>query len=258
MLLLVASISLTISCTPSRQKSIGKTSPESVFPHRRQAAELDAEEQKLRLWVAGAQVSVAAVEKYGRQHCFAVEELPDSVFLQMKGRSFPRQRKIGREELRYLRVLCYTGNGETRLGAMVCHHRIAEDLKDIFQRLYDAHYPIERMVPIDFYNANDERSMRANNTSCFCFRPVAGSGKLSSHSRGMAVDVNPLYNPHCKRHKGKLLVAPSTAATYADRSKSFPYKVERGDLCYRLFRQHGFRWGGDWRTSKDYQHFEKD
>jgi hypothetical protein len=24
-----------------------------------------------------------------------------------------------------------------------------------------------------------------------------------------------------------------------------------------LFIQHGFKWGGNWRTVKDYQHFEK-
>jgi len=34
-------------------------------------------------------------------------------------------------------------------------------------------------------------------------------------------------------------------------------QVHQGDLCYRLFREHGFTWGSDWRTLKDYQHFEK-
>jgi len=33
--------------------------------------------------------------------------------------------------------------------------------------------------------------------------------------------------------------------------------IDRDDLCNRLFIEHGFRWGGDWRSSKDYQHFEK-
>ena len=46
-------------------------------------------------------------------------------------------------------------------------------------------------------------------------------------------------------------------AVYADRSKTFKYKITQGDLCYRLFKQHGFRWGGEWKTMKDYQHFER-
>ena len=50
-------------------------------------------------------------------------------------------------------------------------------------------------------------------------------------------------------------VACSSAAD-TDRSESFPYKIEKDDLCYKLFTQRGFEWGGEWKTVKDYQHFE--
>ena len=100
--------------------------------------------------------------------------------------------------------------------------------------------------------------MQANNTSCYCYRPIAGTTRLSKHARGLAIDVNPLYNPCVRRKKdGTLLIQPSTGKPYADRNKFFKYKITRRDLCYRLFIQHGFRWGGDWRSVKDYQHFEK-
>ena len=33
--------------------------------------------------------------------------------------------------------------------------------------------------------------------------------------------------------------------------------IHRNDLCCRLFLAKGFRWGGDWKYSKDYQHFDK-
>ena len=56
---------------------------------------------------------------------------------------------------------------------------------------------------------------------------------------------------------GSLLISPANGAPYADRSKKHIYKIEEGDLCYRLFLEHGFIWGGHWRTMKDYQHFEK-
>lgn len=63
------------------------------------------------------------------------------------------------------------------------------------------------MTLIDNYDADDERSMTANNTSAFCYRTVAGSTKLSTHSRGLAVDINPLYNPYVKsKTDGTLLV----------------------------------------------------
>jgi hypothetical protein len=143
-------------------------------------------------------------------------------------------------------------------GELVCNKRIAADLIDIFKELYRQKYPIERMRLIDDYDADDEKSMQANNTSCFCYRKVKGAKKLSSHSMGMAIDINPLYNPCYKKYSnGKEMVQPSTAKKYCNRNVNFNYKIVKGDLLYRLFINHGFEWGGNWRSKKDYQHFEK-
>ncbi|MGP1467660.1 MAG: M15 family metallopeptidase, partial [Porphyromonadaceae bacterium] len=35
-----------------------------------------------------------------------------------------------------------------------------------------------------------------------------------------------------------------------------PYKIDRNDLAYKLFKKAGATWGGDWKTMKDYQHFQ--
>ncbi len=148
--------------------------------------------------------------------------------------------------------------GQTQQGMLVCNQSISKDLKEIFAELYRQKYPIERIRPISEYKNDDENSMRANNTSCYCYRPVKGSRKMSKHALGLAVDINPLYNPCVRRLKdGTLQIQPSTGKPYVDRSKTFKYKITKQDLCYRLFIQHGFRWGGSWRTVKDYQHFEK-
>ena len=148
--------------------------------------------------------------------------------------------------------------GVAKEGVIVCNREISQDLREIFDELYRRKYPIERIRPISEYGDDDERSMQANNTSCYCYRPIAGSSKLSKHARGMAIDINPLYNPCVRRRKdGTLQIQPATARPYVDRSRTFKYRITKRDLCYRLFTQHGFRWGGDWRTLKDYQHFEK-
>lgn len=150
------------------------------------------------------------------------------------------------------------GKGVTHEGTIVCNKTIASELRDIFAELYRAKYPIERIRPISEYDDDDERSMQANNTSCYCYRQIAGSNRLSKHARGLAIDINPLYNPCVMRKKdGTLVVQPSTGKPFVNRRALFPYKIRRGDLCYRLFIQHGFRWGGDWNSKKDYQHFEK-
>lgn len=189
---------------------------------------------------------------------FRVEKIDDATFLEMQGKSFPANCTVKRDELRKVNVLHCDATGETRRGVIICHQEIAQDLLEIFQELYEKGYPIERISPIDCYDANDELSMRANNTSCFCFRSVAGSAKLSKHAQGLAIDINPLYNPYVKRRRdGTLFVQPTTGRPYVDRSKTFSYKITPEDLCYRLFRQHGFTWGGSWKSCQDYQHFEK-
>ena len=189
---------------------------------------------------------------------FTIDTISDGVFRRMQGKSYGKDCTVARAELRYLRLSHYDKDGQVHVGELVCNKAIAEDLKEIFQALYEQKYPIERMRLIDDYDGDDERSMADNNTSCFNFRSIAGSGKLSRHAVGMAVDINPLYNPYVKRRKdGTTFVQPAVAAKYADRGKAWPYKIERGDLCHRLFVAHGFRWGGAWASQKDYQHFER-
>ena len=188
---------------------------------------------------------------------FCQQEITDSIFARIEGKSFKENCTTPRRDLRYLKVLHYNKEGEELEGELICHKDIADDLLAIFRELHRAKYPIERMVLIDEYDADDEASMRANNTSAFNFRPASGMRRLSKHSTGMAIDINPLYNPLVKHREGRTRVYPSTATPYIDRTQDFPYKIVKGDLCYRLFKQHGFSWGGDWRRSKDYQHFEK-
>ena len=200
------------------------------------------------LWLVG--ISASAQDFYQ-------QEITDDIFARIEGKSFKANCITSREDLRYLRVLHYNKDREILEGELICHKDIADDLLAIFQELYKAKYPIERMKLVDEYEADDEASMRANNSSAFNFRYISGTKSLSRHSRGMAVDINPLYNPYVRYRGGRTLVEPANAKPYVDRSKDFPYKIVKGDLCYRLFKKYGFTWGGDWKNSKDYQHFEK-
>ena len=202
-------------------------------------------------------LGLATVSKLDAQ-TFSVDTLSNEVFLRMQGKSFKNDCTVKRSDLRYLQLSHYDANGKEHVGELVCNKAIASDLKEIFQELYKRHYPIQRMQLVDDYDADDEQSMRANNTSCFNFRRIAGSTKLSKHSQGLAIDINPLYNPYVKRQaNGTLIVQPANATCYADRRKAIPYKIERDDLCYRLFIKHGFKWGGAWTRQQDYQHFER-
>ena len=189
---------------------------------------------------------------------FSDQPISDTTFNRMKGRSYPARCPIARSDLRYLIIPHFDGRGNIRIGEMVCNRAIASDLIEIFKELFRQRYPIEKMRLIDDFNGDDEASMAANNTSCFNYRRVAGSRSLSLHARGMAVDINPLYNPMVgTTRKGILRVSPSEGKPYADRTQTNPYFIRRGDSVWQLFRRHDFTWGGSWRTKKDYQHFQK-
>ncbi len=184
---------------------------------------------------------------------FSADTLSNEVFARMQRKSFPAECTVKRADLRYLSVLHYDAEGNVKRGELVCNKAIAADLLYIFEKLYEARYPIERMQLIDDYDANDEQSMRHNNTSCFCFRAVSGTKVLSKHALGLAVDINPLYNPYVKGN----VVQPSTARKWVNRSNQSVYTIKKGDLLWRLFTKRGFQWGGVWKSLKDYQHFEK-
>jgi len=189
---------------------------------------------------------------------FHYTELAQEIKDRITGVSYADNCEVPYSELRYVQVLYWGFDGESHSGEMIVNKAIAADVVDIFKELYEAKYPIERMVLIDEYNADDNASMAANNTSAFCYRVIDnGSKRLSNHSYGLAIDINPLYNPYVRPIDGKTVISPEEGAEYADRTLDNPYYIRKGDICYQAFTSRGFTWGGDWKNPKDYQHFEK-
>ena len=202
-------------------------------------------------------VSVKSASKKQIKQMFYQTKISDDVFQRMYKKSYKKNCTVPKSDLRYIRVLYYGFDKKTHIGELVVNRRIAKDICNIFYKLYVKKYPIEKMVLVDEYNAVDEDSMADNNTSSFNYRPVSGTTHLSKHSYGMAVDIIPLYNPYIHTINGKKVCEPVMGRKYLNRSKSFAYKIDKKDLCYKLFIKHGFTWGGSWKSVKDYQHFEK-
>ena len=189
---------------------------------------------------------------------FYISEIPDDIFAKMQGKSYKDNCTVPRDDLRYVHVLHMGFDGEVKDGELVVSKKIADDVLEIFEELYKADYPIEKVRLVDEYDADDEASMSDNNSSAFNFRFISHTTRISKHGLGMAVDINTRYNPYVKTVDEKLSIEPANGADYVDRSKDFPHKIDHDDLCYKLFKEHGFTWGGDWTHSKDYQHFERD
>lgn len=203
-------------------------------------------------------VDVSTLSKNNIQAYFTIEPISDEIFSRIYKKSYKEDCTVPKEELRYLRVLHVDGEGNTRIGELIVNKSIAKDIKTIFQKLYQQSYPIEKMVLVDTYDADDNASMADNNTSSFNYRVVEGTTHLSKHSLGLAIDINPRYNPYIHTLNGKVVCSPENGCDYQDRSKNFPYKIDTSDYAYQLFTSYGFSWGGSWNSSKDYQHFQKD
>lgn len=190
---------------------------------------------------------------------FSYEKVPKAVKEKISGVSYRPNPNIAFRDLRYVKVKYYGYDGKIKDGQLLVNKSIAKDTVEIFQELYDMQYPIESIRLIDDYGADDTKSMEANNTSAFNYRIVEGTRHLSNHAYGKAIDINPRVNPFVKRHS----ITPENGKIYAQRDVKrcrgrYKYNmIHRNDRVYRIFRKHGFQWGGDWITYKDYQHFEK-
>lgn len=182
-----------------------------------------------------------------------VAPLPAPLREAMRGRSWRDDPRCPPwNELALLTVEHVGFDGAVHTGELVVAAAVADELRLCFDAIFDAGFPIERMVPIHHYDADDDASMAANNASSFNFR-TAPSGRLSEHAFGLAVDINPVQNPMVIGDR----VWPDAGAEYLDRRDVRPGMILRPGPVVEAFDAIGWEWGGDWESLKDYHHFQK-
>lgn len=140
-------------------------------------------------------------------------------------------------------------NGKENLGLLVVNKKIEKEIIEIFKEIKESGFQIEKIIPISEYDWDDDKSMEDNNTSGYNYRFVANTTKLSNHSYGMAIDINPRYNP--------MLVKDKVYPPNGSYSKENKGTISADSPVVKIFKKKGWTWGGDYKTIKDYQHFEK-
>ncbi len=159
-------------------------------------------------------------------------------------------------DLRVVEVVYLNFADQTKTGKLIVNKLIAKKTAKIFDKLYKIKYQIKLIKPIYIFKANDYNSIAANNTSAYNCRKISNTNKWSNHAYGMAIDINPLQNPYISR-SGQ--ITHKTSKPFIDRTtkvKNYKAMIQKNSYIVKLFKTHGFKWGGDWRTIKDYQHFE--
>jgi hypothetical protein len=76
----------------------------------------------------------------------------------------------------------------------------------------------------------------------FSWRPIAGTNRLSPHSWGIAIDLNPRHGAYWRDRK-------RTGAEVEAMRNNYPQEI------VAIFEKHGFIWGGKW-SHFDLMHFE--
>jgi hypothetical protein len=161
---------------------------------------------------------------------------------------------VGPDQLRLVKMSVLGFDGRVYRGELVVAADVVVDVVGTFAELYYHRYPIERMLTVEKYDADDDRSMAADNTSAFNCRAITGGTAWSNHSYGRAIDVNPVRNPYISASG---TVYPPNGAPYVDRTRADAGLIHADDSTVQAFERRGWDWGGYWDTPIDYQHFEK-
>jgi len=154
------------------------------------------------------------------------------------------------DQLAYLRVDHVTFDGGTARGELVVAAPLAPRAVELFRRLWQLGFPIRKLSLVDDYEASDEASMAADNSSAFNFRVVAGTDILSQHALGRAIDLNPVENPWRRPER----IVPEAGAAFADRTILRPGMIVRPGPVVAAFDELGWEWGGDWLHAFDDHH----
>ncbi len=152
------------------------------------------------------------------------------------------------DELILMDVLYKSTDQRLHQGQILTNKKIENDIRTMFVFMLENDFVIEKAIPIVHYSWSDSLSMEDNNTYSFCYRNVS----YSKHARGMAIDINPRFNPlRWKNANGSSQPENAVLDTTVN-GTLYP-----GHVVVEEFGRLGFRWGHSFSKYYDDHHFEK-
>lgn len=151
-------------------------------------------------------------------------------------------------DLELFDVIYHSTDGKIHRGQLMSHKKIAPELRTLFGFMLQEGFVVEKAIPMARYDWNDSLSMADNNSYSFCYRNIG----YSKHASGMAIDINPLFNPLRWKKANKPnqpLGAVSDTTVNGTLHPNHPVVI--------AFKKRGFRWGHTFTKYYDDHHFEK-
>lgn len=192
----------------------------------------------------------------------SVDSIPAKIAERMLEHSWHNGCPLPLKSMSYLTVTYWGFDHKPHEGNLIVLNALAGETLQIFQELYQIKFPIEKIDLPDIYASKkndwlslDWTSAEDNDTYAFlCRDDDQTPGKFSPHSYGIALDINPVYNPSIVANNK---VEPESGKKYFDRNLRHEGMVN--EKVVAIFAKHGWKWGGYWTKDKlDYQHFQKD
>lgn len=164
---------------------------------------------------------------------------------------------VGPERLRAIDLNYWDYQGRVQRGTLIGSSWVVADYINVFRAALRGDFAIKKLVPADAYRGVDERAMAAGATSAFNCRHVTGNPyRMSQHSWGDAIDINPFENPYVTNSR----VYPAAAARryYHNRSehRRDPGVITAGSVIASALFDRGWLWGARW-SNPDYQHWSR-
>jgi hypothetical protein len=183
--------------------------------------------------------------------------LPAGLAAEMRGTTWQPGCPVPLRELRLLTLRHWGFDGKVHEGPMVVNRAVSGQVIGVFRRLFQARFPIQELhLAVQYVPGEDDPNDTRNYTDSFNCRPVVTAhgarSSWSQHAYGLAIDINPIQNPYVASDG---YVRNLHARRYRDRALRRTGMIHAGDAVVRAFAAVGWKWGGAWRSAKDYMHF---
>lgn len=148
------------------------------------------------------------------------------------GNGVPQTESENNKYLETFDVEYLDGDGNIQTFSLTMHTKLKTEVQAVFQELIDIGFPIEW--------ESGGGSIRGWNADT----GYSGNFFRSAHCYGHAVDINVAANP----------CPDCGVGSQSDYQPGVnPYSVT--EEVVNIWKKHGFYWGGDWSSPKDYMHF---
>lgn len=208
---------------------------------------------------------------------FSHEPLPEGLAQQLITTGmWQKECPVELSKLSLVTLTHYDLLGQPKVGKLIVHQTLANEIMVVFKELYQLHFPIAKVDTL-LHLGGDWRKAELNNVSYgfICYK--TSEDKFAKPSYGKTISLNPVQNPslrlnlvvnakpwycrvlphfsQCQTELTELEVLPPAGMFAINRKLQVPGMAEP---AMAIFAKQGFKWSGDETQTLTWKQFFKD